>query len=236
MPTVLQFRRGTTTQNNNFTGAAGELSVDTDIDTVRVHDGSTAGGFTLAKGESSSGAATNVNVTANDTANETVYLTFVDGATGSQGLETDTNLSYNPSTNVLSTTASQAQYADLAEKYTSDQPYEPGTVVCLGGTHEVTQTTRENNTAIAGIVSTNPAYLMNSDLENAVDIALIGRVPCKVVGPIRKGDILVSSRTPGHAEAHRDIHNPPAGSAIGKAIEDKDGDDTGIIEVLVGRM
>jgi len=241
MPTVLQFRRGTTTQNNNFTGAAGELSVDTDIDTVRVHDGSTAGGFTLARGEASSGAATNVNITANNTTDETVYLTFVDGATGSQGLESDTGLSYNPNSGTLTSTifsgtATQAQYADLAEKYTSDQPYEPGTVVCLGGTHEVTQTTRENNTAIAGIVSTNPAYLMNSDLENAVDIALIGRVPCKVVGPIRKGDILVSSRTPGHAEAHRDIHNPPAGSAIGKAIEDKDGDDTGIIEVLVGRM
>ena len=51
-----------------------------------------------------------------------------------------------------------------------------------------------------------------------------------------KGDILVSSRTPGHAEAHRDIHNPPAGSAIGKAIEAKDDEGTGIIEVLVGRM
>ena len=108
--------------------------------------------------------------------------------------------------------------------------------MCLGGTHEVTQTTRANNTAIAGIVSTNPAYLMNSDLENGVDIALIGRVPCKVVGPIRKGDILVSSGTPGHAEAHRDLHGPQAGSAIGKAIEDKVGEDTGIIEVLVGRM
>ena len=49
MPTVLQFRRGTTTQNNNFTGTAGELSVDTTIDTVRVHDGSTAGGFEITQ-------------------------------------------------------------------------------------------------------------------------------------------------------------------------------------------
>jgi hypothetical protein len=236
MPTVLQFRRGTTTQNNSFTGTAGEISVDTDINSVRVHDGSTAGGFTLAKGEASNGAATNVNVTANNTANETVYLTFVDGATGSQGLETDTGLSYNPSTNVLATTASQAQYADLAERYTADADYEAGTVVELGGTEEVTQTKRPRSVAIAGVVSTDPAYLMNSGLENGVSIALLGRVPCKVVGTINKGDILVSSSTPGHAEAHRDIHNPPSGSAIGKAIENKTDEDPGIIEVLVGRM
>jgi len=47
MPTVLQFRRGTTSQNNSFTGTAGELSVDTTLDTIRVHDGSTAGGFEI---------------------------------------------------------------------------------------------------------------------------------------------------------------------------------------------
>ena len=49
MPTVLQFRRGNTTQNNSFTGTAGELSIDTTLDTVRVHDGSTAGGFELTQ-------------------------------------------------------------------------------------------------------------------------------------------------------------------------------------------
>ena len=150
-------------------------------------------------------------------------------------------LTFNPNSETLACTnitgvSSSAKYADLAEKYTSDQPYEPGTVVELGGTHEVTQTTRPWSTTIAGIVSTDPAYLMNKDLENAVDVALVGRVPCKVVGPVRKGEFLVSSRTPGHAEAHKDLHGPPAGSAIGKAIEDKDDDDAGMIEVLVGRM
>ena len=49
MPTQVQFRRGTTTQNNSFTGAVGEISVDTTLDTIRVHDGSTAGGTRLAK-------------------------------------------------------------------------------------------------------------------------------------------------------------------------------------------
>ena len=127
------------------------------------------------------------------------------------------------------------RYADLAEKYTSDNDYEPGTVVELGGTHEVTQTRRPSSVAIAGIVSTNPAYLMNNDLEG-ISVALIGRVPCKVTGKINKGDLLVSSDVLGHAKAHRDIHNPPAGSMIGKAIESKDDDGTGMIEVLVGRM
>jgi hypothetical protein len=108
-------------------------------------------------------------------------------------------------------------------------------VLELGGIAEVTQTRRPTSLAIAGIVSTDPAYLMNSDSEG-ISVALIGRVPCKVTGKINKGDILVSSDIPGHAKAHREIHNPPAGSMIGKAIEAKDNDGPGVIEVLVGRM
>ena len=134
---------------------------------------------------------------------------------------------------VISATATAARYADLAEKYTSDEDYDPGTVVELGGTAEVTQTRRPTSLAIAGIVSTDPAYLMNSDSEG-ISVALIGRVPCKVTGKINKGDILVSSDIPGHAKAHREIHNPPAGSMIGKAIEAKDDVGLGTIEVLVG--
>ena len=47
MPTIVQFRRGTTAQNDAFTGSTGELSIDSTKDTIRVHDGSTAGGFEL---------------------------------------------------------------------------------------------------------------------------------------------------------------------------------------------
>ena len=65
MPTVVQFRRGTTTQNNNFTGAAGELSVDTTLDTIRVHDGSQAGGFALTGNAAMIGYVTNAVSTAN---------------------------------------------------------------------------------------------------------------------------------------------------------------------------
>jgi hypothetical protein len=130
--------------------------------------------------------ATNVTITANNTANETVYLTFVDGATGTQGLETDTGLSYNPSTNVLSTTSSQAQYADLAEKYTTDQEYEVGTVMMVN-TADVSEVTAANTGNIAvGVISSAPAYLMNADSEGQA-VALKGRVPVKVAGPVSKG-------------------------------------------------
>jgi hypothetical protein len=85
-------------------------------------------------------------------------------------------------------TASQALYADLAEKYATDQTYEPGTVVVVGGTAEVTACA-EGQHAI-GVVSTAPAFLMNKDAEGQA-IALKGRVPCKVVGAVNKGDELV---------------------------------------------
>jgi hypothetical protein len=136
--------------------------------------------------------ATNVTVTANNTANETVYLTFVDGATGTQGIETDTGLSYNPSTNVLSTTASQAQYADLAEKYTtSTGDLEPGTVVrvTIGPGHNDALPEVEpamQDSIPVGVISTAPAYLMNADSEGQA-VALKGRVPVKVTGVVSKG-------------------------------------------------
>ena len=179
--------------------------------------------------------ATNVTVTANNTANETVFVTFVDGATGTQGIETDTNLTYNPSTNVLSTTASQAQYADLAEKYSSDAEYEPGTVMSFGGDQEITQSTQSHDPRVAGVVSTAPAYLMNADLENGTALALQGRTPCKVVGRIHKGDMLVASATPGVACALNSSFYAP-GCVIGKALQSYDSQSVGTIEVVVGRI
>ncbi len=125
-----------------------------------------------------------------------------------------------------------AVYADLAEKYEADAEYEPGTVLRLGGTAEVTICSSYEHEGIAGIVSTNPAYLMNDSLENGVAIALKGRVPCKVKGPIKKGDILVSSSTPGHAEVRKYGHRTNPMAVLGRALQDFDGD-TGVIEVMV---
>ena len=174
-----------------------------------------------------------VELTANDTANETVFLTFADGATGNQGLETDTNLTYNPSTNVLQTTAAAAQYADLAEKYSSDVEYEPGTIVMFGGSAEVT-IANERTRAVAGVISQHPAYLMNSHMEGtSVDVALQGRVWCKVQGRINKGDMIVVGTTQGVGIADND---PKMGTVVGKALQDYDSTETGKIEVVVGRL
>jgi hypothetical protein len=125
----------------------------------------------------------------------------------------------------------QATYADLAEYYEADAEYEPGTVLAFGGDKEVT-IAEDGTTRVAGVVSTNPAYAMNSNCQGvAVAIALQGRVPTKVRGTIRKGDMMVSA---GNGFA-RPWNNPQMGTVIGKALEDFDGVE-GIIEVAVGRL
>ena len=126
----------------------------------------------------------------------------------------------------------EATYADLAEKYVADAAYEPGTVLDLGGDFEVTAA-GVNSRRIAGVVSTNPSYVLNKDCqgEHVVVMALQGRVPCKVKGTIRKGDMLVSYGL-GYACADE---NPVLGSVIGKAMENFDGGE-GVIEILIGRM
>ena len=79
--------------------------------------------------------------------------------------------------------ATSAQYADLAERFKADYKYQPGTVLMFGGPKEVTISTGEQNTQVAGVVSTDPAYLMNTALtdDTAVDLAMTGRVPSSIV-------------------------------------------------------
>jgi hypothetical protein len=128
--------------------------------------------------------------------------------------------------------ASSARYADLAENYVADGVYEAGTVLEFGGTYEVTLAS-ESSQRVAGIVSSKPAYLMNSDCNgtHVVPLALQGRVPCKVKGTVKKGDILISAGD-GFARA---CNNPLIGTVIGKSLEDFDGFE-GVIEVAVGRL
>lgn len=132
-----------------------------------------------------------------------------------------------------SLTATTAFYADLAEKYTADADYEPGTVVMFGGDAEVTLCDTDACKKVAGVVSTRPAHLMNAGLEGAhvIDLALSGRVPCKVKGPVAKGDMMVSAGG-GYARAEE---NPSMGTVIGKALENNDKDEA-TIEVVVGRL
>jgi len=140
------------------------------------------------------------------------------------------------STNYFNTVfakATSAQYADLAEKYTADAEYTPGTVVAFGGELEVTASTADADRRVAGVVSTNPSYIMNGGLEgtNIVTVALTGRVPTRVTGTVRKGDLMVSN---GDGTARAEA-NPQVGTVIGKALENFDGT-TGVIEVVVGRV
>jgi hypothetical protein len=123
-----------------------------------------------------------------------------------------------------------ATYADLAEYYEADYDYEPGTVLEFGGDKEVTLATDETM-KVAGVVSSNPAYVMNATCQGiAVPIALQGRVPCKVRGVIRKGDMMISGGN-GYA---RPTHSPTIGTVIGKALENFSGE--GIIEIAIGRL
>lgn len=165
----------------------------------------------------------------------TVYPTFVGDIAGDQEINAITQFSYNTVDNVLNVTAAAARYADLAERYAADDIYDEGTVLVVGGDKEVTIATDRNNLSVAGIVSKNPAYLMNSDAGNNDThpaIALKGRVPCKVVGKINKGDPLVTSQSPGHATAYNDQYDNAAG-ILGIALEDYPGGLPGIIEVKV---
>ena len=135
-------------------------------------------------------------------------------------------------------TATTAQYADLAELYVSDASYEPGTVVKIGGEAEVTQTTELFCANVFGIVSTDPAYLMNSMCEGTtVAVALTGRVPCKVIGLVKKGDRILASEEPGVARVPTDYEMRDVKDwyrIVGRALEDKTTEGIGLVEVVVG--
>lgn len=126
--------------------------------------------------------------------------------------------------------------ADLAEMYVSDNDYAPGTVVEFGGQYEITATTQSHSTQVAGIISTAPSYLMNANQlgQHVAAVALIGRVPCRVIGTIAKGDRLVAGDLAGVAQRLDPGQYQPA-CIIGKALEAYNSEEIGTIEVAVGR-
>lgn len=134
----------------------------------------------------------------------------------------------NITANIFNGTATAARYADLAEKYLTDKEYEAGTVVsvCEHGDHEV-EACQWGQRAI-GVVSTNPAFMMNKDLEGGTYIALKGRVPCKVTGAVRKGQRLIAGNN-GTATAAV----PHASDVFAISLESSDSTDVKVIEVLV---
>ena len=135
--------------------------------------------------------------------------------------------------NTVFAKATSAQYADLAELYAADTWYDKGTVLSFGGEHEVTITMQDSDSRVAGVVSSNPSYVMNAGLtaDRPVQVALIGRVPVSVVGAVSKGDLMVSA---GNGCARAD-NSAKAGTILGKALENHPGP-SGMIEIVVGRV
>jgi len=133
-------------------------------------------------------------------------------------------------------TATYAQYADVAELYTSDVEHAPGTVVILcDSEHDVTDAKNELDGEGLGIVTTDAALLMNSMLQGTtVGVALLGRVPCNVTGIIKKGDRIISSNLPGHGQSVDAVNEYSWQHVIGRALESKTTLGPGTIEVIVG--
>ena len=136
--------------------------------------------------------------------------------------------------NTVFARATTAQYADLAEKYTSDDQYPPGTVVVFGGAYEVTIATTNHDPRVAGVVTSNPAYLMNDSIDG-ISVALTGKVPCWCEGPINKGDRLVSGDVPGTAKRMNLVNYTP-GCIIGKSLENIAESEIKLAQIAVGRF
>ena len=200
------------------TVVSGDSSVTGNVTAGNIIGGSlSAGSGNITAGNLSVGAGTvSVGNITNNGAN----------GTGNIGSSTTTF-------NTIFAKATSAQYADLAEFYSADTSYAPGTVLKFGGDFEVTLATEDADPCVAGVVSTNPSYIMNAGIfcEFPTQVALTGRVPCQVVGPVAKGDMMVSAGN-GAARAEK---SPAMGTVIGKALEAFNGV-TGTIEIVVGRQ
>lgn len=131
--------------------------------------------------------------------------------------------------------ATSAQYADLAERFAADAAYAPGTLVRIGGAAEVTIENEAASTEVLGVVSTQPAHLMNAEAgsnETHPPIAMVGRVPVRCVGEIRKGNRLISAGN-GCAMAAANASELGAGKIIGRALADKLSTEEGLVEAIV---
>jgi hypothetical protein len=222
---------GTNTQlqynsSGNFAGASGLITNGTNLTTV---NGAQLIGYhtgPIGANVANTGAFTTISVNSSSTVITNAGTNGV-GNIGASGA----------AFNTVFAKSTTAQYADLAEKYKSDINYEPGTVVVFGGDEEITITTTSHDTRIAGVISTNPAYLMNDNEQQGIwlPVALQGRVLCKVKGPVSKGDLVVSSDMPGIAERlDKKLYEP--GAIIGKSLNTINTNEVNTIEVVVGRL
>ena len=209
---------------HNLSGYVANEHIDHSGVTLTAGAGLTGGGTIAASRTFAVGAGSYITVNADDIAVDATTTNTASKVVARDG-------SGNFAAGTITATATQAQYADLAERYEADADYEPGTVLIIGGESEVTISDEPGSYKVVGVVSTDPAYLMNAESEG-VAVALAGRVPCKVSGPVSPGDLMVSSSLSGHAMAD---NNAQAGRIIGKAIGSSEGGEA-VIEILVNLM
>ena len=220
--------------NTVFSGVSANLVVSAVSASANVTGGNlvTLGNITGGNLSVSTGniAANNAQITRTISVNSANLATAIENAGANAVGNIGSSSKYF---NTLFATSTSALYADLAEKYLADMDYDPGTVLSFGGVNEVTESTEYGDRRIAGVVSTQPAYSMNSGLQgtHVVTLALSGRVPCRVTGAVERGDMMISAGN-GMACA---CSAPALGSVIGKAIQDFAGGD-GVIEIVVGRI
>lgn len=216
------------TAGSYLTGG-GALSADRTLN-VDATDSNTASKV-VARDASGNFSAGTITAALSGTATNASNLVYAGGNRAATDAATATTIvardaSSNFSANVISATATSARYADLAEMYLADRSYPVGTVVKVGGEKEVTAYTALDYIRALGTISDKPAYLMNKDLEGGVPVALKGRVPVRVLGPVKKGQGLGASAISGVASMN-------AINYFAVALEDYMEYNEGVIEAVI---
>ena len=175
------------------------------------------------------GVFTSVTSSGNITVNSTNLTTaIVNGGTSGTGNIGATGATFN----TVFAKATTAVYADLAERYHSDQIYASGTVMKIGGINEVTRCDEENSYDVFGVISTSPAYLMNDKNQDDlwVPVVLVGRCPVNVIGPVAKGQRLISAGNGCAKAADGDVNFR---TVLGRSLVDKTTDELESIECYI---
>jgi hypothetical protein len=198
-----------------FTGVTSNgIVVKTDAGNATSREITASTNISISNGD---GVAGNIEITGTQTPTVTSITKGGTNGTGNIG-QSDNKFG------TIYGTATSATYADLAEKYLPDADYPVGTVMTVGGEKEITAC-RVYSRAI-GVISENPAFRMNEDLEGGVFVALKGRVPVRVVGPVEKGDELVPTED-GNAYASGN------GKVFAIALESKSGAEVKLVEAVI---